>query len=129
MKEVIKFGFVGVVNTVLSLLIYYVFIWINKDWYILGTVAGYIISSIVGYFLNKIFVFQKKELKHAPTIVKYYIVYLSALLLNVLLMELWVGVLHLSEVIAPILTLCFTVPYNFLFSKFWVFKEKEKHES
>jgi len=41
-------------------------------------------------------------------------------------MYLLVDILKVSELIAPILVLFITVPYNYLFSKFWVFKSKEK---
>lgn len=42
-------------------------------------------------------------------------------------MYLWVDVLHISKYLAPILTLFVTVPYNYLFSKFWVFKSGKNY--
>ena len=127
-KTFMKFGVVGVVNTVLSLIIYYICIAINDDWYLAGTILGYIISSIVGYFLNKLMVFKRPDIKHSKSLPRYYVVYASALLLNVLLIELWINGLHISSWIAPILTLCFTVPYNFILSRLWVFSDDGKME-
>ena len=127
-KTFMKFGVVGVVNTVLSLIIYYICIAINNDWYLVGTILGYIISSIVGYFLNKLMVFKRPDIKHSKSLPRYYVVYASALLLNVLLIELWINGLHISSWIAPILTLCFTVPYNFILSRLWVFSDDSKTE-
>lgn len=127
-KTFMKFGVVGVVNTVLSLIIYYICIAINNDWYLVGTILGYIISSIVGYFLNKLMVFKRPDIKHSKSLPRYYVVYASALLLNVLLIELWINGLHISSWIAPILTLCFTVPYNFILSRLWVFSDDGKVE-
>ncbi|MBQ6461088.1 GtrA family protein [Candidatus Saccharibacteria bacterium] len=128
LKVFIKFGIVGVINTVLSLVIYYICIVINNDWYLFGTVLGYVISSIVGYFLNKLMVFKRPDMKHSRSLPRYYVVYASALILNILLMELWIKGLHLSSWIAPILTLCFTVPYNFVLSRIWVFSDNSKAE-
>ena len=128
LRILVKFGVVGVINTVLSLVIYYLCIAINNNWYLIGTVLGYVISSIVGYFLNKLMVFKKPGIKHSKSLPRYYAVYASALVLNVLLIQLWINVLHLSSWIAPILTLCFTVPYNFILSRMWVFSDNSKEE-
>lgn len=128
LKVFVKFGVVGVVNTVLSLAIYYVCIAINDSWYLIGTVLGYIISSILGYFLNKLMVFKRPDIKHSKSLPRYYVVYASALLLSVLLIGLWINGLHISSWVAPILTLCFTVPYNFILSRLWVFSDDGKAE-
>ena len=127
-KTFIKFGIVGAINTLLSLIIYYVCIAINSNWYLVGTILGYIVSSIIGYFLNKSLVFKRSDIKHKKSLPRYYIVYISALILNIVLIEFWVNGLHLSAWIAPILTLCFTVPYNFILSRLWVFSDNGKVE-
>ena len=40
-------------------------------------------------------------------------------------MYTFVDLLHISDKLAPILVLFFTIPYNYIFSKLWVFKNKE----
>ena len=124
--KLIKFGMVGVLNTFNSLWIYYLLISFHSN-YLLATILGYIISSIIGYFLNKIWVFKEKT-KSKKSLIRYYIVYLSSLGLNVLLMYLWVDCLNLSDKIAPILTLLITVPYNFIFSRLWIFNERKEEK-
>ena len=42
--QFIKFGIVGVTNTLLGLFIYYIFVLINKEWYQLGNVVSWLIS-------------------------------------------------------------------------------------
>lgn len=123
--QILKFSIVGVINTLLSLLIYYILLGLCFH-YNIATICGYIGSSIVGYFLNKIWVFQAKENSFRDSLMKYYIVYISALVLNLFCMYLWIQLLQISDKIAPLLTLCITIPYNFLWSKFWVFKKGEK---
>ena len=122
-KQFFKFGIVGVINTVSSWLFYYPLVFIHVN-YIIATTIAYILSSIIGYCLNNKWVFKKKIHDH-NSVIKYYVVYGSSYLINVGAMYLWVDVLHISKYLAPILTLLITVPYNFIFSKLWVFTKKE----
>ena len=119
--QFMKFGMVGVINTLASLVIYYILIYMKVN-YMVATVAGYIISSVVGYLLNRRWVFHAHNTKLSSSVIKYYLVYGTSLLINMGCMYFWVDVLQLSQIIAPILTLCITVPYNYLPSKFWTFK-------
>lgn len=120
--QFIKFGLVGASNTLISLIIYYLLVMLQAN-YLLATIMGYVISSLSGYVLNKLWVFKDKT-DTKRSIFRYYVVYISALLLNIMSMYLWVDILGISKQIAPILTLCITIPYNFIFSKLWTFRGK-----
>lgn len=122
-EQFVKFGIVGVINTCSSWVIYYPLVFLKVNYLIANTVA-YFGASIIGYFLNKIWVFKKKEKRIYKSIIKYYFVYISCFFLQTLLMYIIVHKLKISDKIAPIITLMFTVPYNFLLSKFWVFRNK-----
>ena len=123
-----KFGIVGVINTVSSWIVYYSLLFVNIQ-YLVATTIAYFTSSIIGYFLNKIWVFKKnKEKKDNSSIVRYYIVYISSYFLNLGCMYLLVDILGISDKIAPILVLFVTVPYNFIFSKLWIFKQKKQNK-
>ncbi len=122
-----KFGIVGVINTVNSWIIYYVLLFFNVHYLVANTIS-YFCSTLIGYLLNKIWVFKKNEndnKKDKASLIKYYVVYISSYFLNMFCMYLFVDILKLSDKIAPILVLFITVPYNFLFSRLWVFKEKK----
>lgn len=123
--QFIKFGFVGASNTVMSFAIYYALIYININ-YIIANTLGYIISSLWGYMLNKKWVFKEGTETTTKSIVKYYIVYGSSFLINTLCMYIFVDILRFSKVAAPILTMCITVPYNFIFNKIWTFSNKSR---
>lgn len=120
MKQFLKFGIVGIINTLSSTCYYWVFVYINVN-YMISTIIAYLLASFIGFILNKKWVFKKKN-ESSNTIVRYYIVYGSALLLNLACMYLWVDILSISEYIAPIITLFITVPYNFILSRNWVYK-------
>lgn len=121
--QFIKFGFVGCINTFSSWLFYYPLIFL-KVHYIVATTIAYILSSIIGYILNNKWVFRN-HVYNGKSVIKYYIVYGSSYLLNILTMYIIVKKIGLPETIAPILTLCVTVPYNFIFSRIWVFYQKK----
>lgn len=125
MKSLIKFCMVGASNTLISLAIYYGLLSLGIH-YAVAITAGYIISSISGFFLSKTWVFKKNTETTQKSIVKYYILYASALLLNVICMSVFIKGLRINEKIAPILTVVITTIYNFILSRNWVFKKGQE---
>jgi len=120
-----KFGIVGVSNTVISLLMYYIIIWINPEDYLLGNIVGWIVSVANAFFWNERFVFQKGKENTQNLIIKLCKTYLSyglTFLLSIVLLYVEVDILSWSEVVCPILNLLITVPLNFVFNKFWAFR-------
>lgn len=119
--QFIKFGFVGASNNLIYFAIYYVLIYLNTN-YLIANILGYTISSVWGYILNKKWVFKESTEKTSKSVIKYYIVYGSSFLINISFMYFFVDVFNFSKIIAPILTMFITVPYNFIFNKVWTFK-------
>ena len=56
-KQFIKFGLVGVSNTAVSMAVYYIFLWISPDLYMVGSILGTILSIANAFFWNDKFVF------------------------------------------------------------------------
>ncbi len=125
-----KFGIVGISNTLISLAVYYIFVFINKELYIIGNIAGFLISTINAYFWNNRFVFKNKdktkENNPRKKIIKTYISYGFTLLLGTALIAIQVEALEIDEKIAPVINLIITVPINFLLNKLWVYRNKKK---
>jgi len=119
-KQFIKFGIVGVFNTCNSLIIYYILLFFKLH-YLLANIIAYFTSTFISYFLNKKWVFNHK--KENNRVLQYYIVYITSFFLNNLTLYFLVDILKLSDKIAPLFVLIVTVPYNYLLTKFWVFKE------
>ncbi len=128
-KQFIKFGFVGALNTIISLTIYYLFIWIDDGYYIIGNVIGFIVSTLNAYLLNSKFVFSKKTKQNKARkfneIFKTFLSYGISLGLSTLLLYLEISIGKISEETAPIINLMITIPLNFCLNKFWVYKKKE----
>lgn len=124
--QFIKFGIVGVSNTFISLFIYYIFLWINKDLYMVGNIAGFIVSVSNSFFWNNRYVFRSDSHGVWETLKKLlrtYVSYGSTFLLSSAMLFIEIDILKLSEVISPIINLMITVPLNFIINKFWTFKK------
>jgi putative flippase GtrA len=121
-KQFLRFGIVGFVNTVLFLAIYYFFIWINPDFYLLGSISAFAITVAIAYILSRKFVFPDGRETAGRSLIKALIAYSFSFILSNGLLVLQVEVIHVSKVLAPILNLFVTVPVNFTINKFWTYK-------
>lgn len=125
--QFVKFGIVGVSNTLISYVIYVIFITF-KAHYLVASIAGFIVSVINAYYWNNKYVFQadnKEKRDWWKVFLKTFMSYAgTGLVLNNILLVFWVDVLGLSEMIGPIINLLITIPLNFLLNKYWAFKKK-----
>jgi len=123
-RQFFKFGIVGVSNTLISLGCYYLLVWLGAH-YLLANTVGFVLSVINSYVWNSRFVFKEKtERSEAKAFAKVFLSYGVSFCLSSVLMLLFVQVLGISEYLAPILRLVFTIPLNFFMNKLWAFKEK-----
>ena len=123
-----KFGLVGVSNTAVSMGVYYLFLWINPDLYMVGSILGTILSILNAFIWNDLFVFtgNPKDVKSVlKRLVKTYISYGGTSILSNVLLWIEVSLLSLSKVYAPIINLIITIPLNYLINKFWTFSKKK----
>ena len=122
--QFIKFGFVGGINTVLSYAIYYVLCIILGFNYLLSQGIAWLITVFISYILNNIMTFSDGGSTNwsIKNLVKVYISYsVTGLFLATFLSWIWVDVLSVEKVFAPIINLFFTIPLNFLLNKYWAY--------
>ena len=127
--QFVKFGLVGISNTVVSWICYYVILWIDDDLYMLGSLVGTVVSIANAFFWNDRFVFKGKEddLKsRLKRLGKTYVSYGGTSLLSMLLLWIEVQLFGVNKVIAPVVNLLITIPLNFLINKFWTFRNGEE---
>ena len=133
LMQFVKFGIVGVSNTVISYVLYVAGLMSLKKLnlfpdtdYLIAQAIGFILSVLWSFYWNNKYVFQSDENVKTPLwkrLLKTYVSYsFTGLFLNSLLLILWVQVLGISDLIAPIINLCISVPVSFWLSKFWAFK-------
>ncbi len=131
--QFVKFGIVGLSNTIISYVIYvggliflqYFGIFSKVD-YLVAQIVAFILSVLWSFYWNNkmVFVLEKgKERSLWKALVKTYISYsFTGLFLNSILLVFWVQICNISEFIAPIINLLVSVPLNFVINKFWAFK-------
>lgn len=131
--QFIKFGMVGVSNTLLSLLVTYAVIavfrlcfHITSTWSLdIATTVGYLAGVCNSYFWNKRYVFKDgKETSQKKAFAKMFVCYGVTYLLSMLIMNVLVDYCHVPGIIAPIPRLIITIPLNFIANKLWAFKDK-----
>ena len=129
--QFIKFGLVGISNTLIAYIAYSICVYIGIH-YLIANAIGFFISVLNAYYWSDRFVFKKGEGESRSTIwtiAKTYIAYGSTgLLLASILLYLYVDKLNISEYLAQLLVLVVTIPLNFIINKFWSFKTKKVNE-
>lgn len=120
-KQFIKFGLVGISNTLISLGTYYLLYFLGVN-YLISNTVGFVVSVLNSYYWNNKYVFKKTQKGHLKPLIKTFLSYGSTFLLSTVLLFIMVQYFGVSEIIAPIVTLVITIPLNFLMNKFWAFK-------
>ena len=130
--QFIKFGIVGISNTVIGYLIYLASLYILRRFQLWSTIDIFIAQFIMfvlsvawSFYWNNNMVFQANEGASRnvwAALMKTYVSYaFTSLFLAEVLLLLWVNICGISEFIAPLITLVITIPINFLLQKFWAF--------
>jgi len=129
-----RFGFVGLSGTILGYLIYLAVLALFRAAeeavrfdYLIGNVVSWALGVLWNFYWNRKYVFtdSSKQFSWIPALVKTYISYaFSGLIVSNVLSLLWVEVLKIDRLWAPILNLIITVPINYLLNKLWAFREE-----
>lgn len=117
-----KFCLVGIFNTFISLLCYYVIVLFNNALYIIAHIIGFIAGVLNSFFWNSRFVFKKFNEK-GKTLIKTILSYGFSLILGTILLYLMVDIIKLSAFIAPIINIVITTPINYIINKKWAYKK------
>jgi len=119
-KQFLKFGTVGVINTLIYMALYYGFLYIGLH-YLLSNVLAYVLSIVSSFAMHSRLVFKVKD-DVIRRFIKVFITYMITLSLSTGIMYLLVDMLGISPIIAPYITFIVTIPTSFLLQKLWAFK-------
>ena len=124
--QFLKFGFIGVLNNLIAYGIYIVLVDFGVH-YTLANVAGFSISVFNSYYWNQKYVFKDTAGYRVwwKTFFKTYISYAgTGIVLSNVLLVVFVEMLHIPRIIAPIFELIVTVPVNFIVNKYWAYRSQ-----
>ncbi len=135
--QFVKFGLIGVTNTVLSYVINVVALLSFQNMgmspkydYLVAQFVAFVLSVAWSFYWNNKLVFKEEESGQRvwwKALIKTYISYsFTGIFLNSVLSWIWVSIFHISKLVAPLINLVVSVPINFLINKFWAFKTEEK---
>ncbi len=129
--QFIKFGIVGISNTLIGYIVYSICVWIGMH-YLLANIIGFFVSVLNAFYWSNRFVFRKnidESRSLLGALIKTILAYASTgIVLNSVLLWLFIDQWHISEYVAPIIILVITVPTNFVLNKYWSFKTHKTNE-
>jgi putative flippase GtrA len=115
-----KFLLVGILNTVVGYLIFFVLVGFMN--YMLATVAGHLLAVAHSYIWNRYWVFSSKN--HPLTeFIKFNFVYLFVLVENLILMPIFVAGLGFDPRIAALMCIPITTFISFFGHRYLSFKK------
>ena len=121
----VKYGISGSIAATVQLGTLYFLVEKVQVWHLYAVVYAFFTSAAVAFFLQKFWTFRDASLKGAHfQMVSYLVLALTALLLNVGLMYLFVDVLRLWYMLAQVLTMGLVVVIVFLCNKNIIFNRE-----
>lgn len=131
--QFIKFGIVGVSNTLVSYLLNLLCLFLLDKYdvaydYVIANTVAFVLSVLWSFYWNERFVFTKQNEDYKSNkfvrLLKMYLSYgFTGIILNNVLSFLWISVLGISKVIAPLINSAIGVPINYVINKKWTFEE------
>ena len=129
--QFMKFGLVGVTNTILSYSINVLVLKLLQPYglswdYVAANLIAFLLSVLWSFHWNNKYVFteaegEKRNKWHA--LLKTYISYgFTGIILTNILSYVWINLFGISKYIAPLINLVISIPLNFLINKLWAFK-------
>ncbi len=98
--QFLKFGLVGVSNTLINYLVYVIFVALGAHYAVANT-FGFLISVLNAYFWGSRFVFKEDKTKEKrvwwQVLLKTYASYALGFVLNTLLLAFWIDLVHVGQ--------------------------------
>ena len=120
-KTVLRFIFVGVLNTIVGYSFYSFFIYLNRH-YSLASLASQVIGTIHSYFWNKYFTFKSQGYSLSE-ISRFLLVYLASYLINLFFLFILIDLLSANKFLAGLITLLITTLISFFGHRYFSFKK------
>ena len=118
----IKFGMVGVINTLVNWIIFFILNALGM-YYILANIIAYILGTVNSYLWNTLWVFKYKDKASTETTIKFIILNLIGLGLNTGILYVLVDLCNLNKFIGLVTTTSIVMIINYIVNKLWVFSK------
>ncbi|WP_194192042.1 GtrA family protein [Clostridium chrysemydis] len=124
-KKVAKFAIVGVLNTLISWVLFIVLNWLGV-YYLAANIIANSIAVVHSYLWNSIWVFKYKGSAKAKlkASIKFILLNVVGIGINALIMYVAVDFFNLNKLIAMVVATGFVMVLNYVVNRLWVFKEE-----
>jgi putative flippase GtrA len=119
--QFVKFGVVGVSNTLIFFLVYTLLLKVFGVWYVAASGIGFAVGAINGFLWNRAWTFRG-HVGDALTPVRWFVVQTSGLLVNLGLVYLFVDGAGLGELVGQAATIAIVTVLTFLANRAWTFR-------
>ncbi|MCW3032013.1 MAG: hypothetical protein QOK19_437 [Solirubrobacteraceae bacterium] len=121
--QFIKFGIVGVSNTLLTFIVYTLLLKVFGVWYIAASAIGFTVGAVNGFLLNRRWTFAG-HVGDALTPVRWAIVQGGGLGINLLLLYVFVHDARLDKLLAQACATVVVTITTFLINRAWTFRHE-----
>src|SRR5271166_6673954 len=119
--QFVKFGIVGVSNTLLTFAVYTLLLKVFGVWYLAASAIGFIVGATNGFLLNRKWTFAG-HVGDALTPVRWAVVQSGGLVLNEGLLYLWVARIGVDKLVGQALSIAVVTTLTFLANRAWTFR-------
>jgi putative flippase GtrA len=123
--QFVKFGIVGVSNTLISFAVYTLLLKAFGVWYVAASGIGFAVGAVNGFLWNRAWTFRG-HVGDALTPVRWFVVQSCGLLVNLGLVYLFVDGVGLGELTGQAATIAIVTVLTFFANRAWTFKGQEE---
>lgn len=125
-RQIVRYIISGGTAALVNLVLLYIFTDIFKIWYLLSSILAFCVTFFVSFFLQKYWTFRNREQeKIYRQMGLYFVVAVTNLGLNTLLMYLSVDILRIWYLLAQVLVIAVIAVESFLIYKFLIFNRQK----
>jgi putative flippase GtrA len=121
-KQVIKFGIVGVINTLDYYLLYLLFQSVLSIYYLYAHILAFLISMVGSFYMNSYFTYKTK-----PTLKKFLqfpLTYVVNIVVSTSAIYILVDLMKMNQKISPLLASLIAIPFTFALSRYILTKKE-----
>ncbi|WP_321371079.1 GtrA family protein [uncultured Desulfuromusa sp.] len=122
--QFIKFSLVGILNTLVHYLVFYLLFRVAGIAMILASAVGYMTGVLNSYLINRKWTFKPSGSGAGAEFIKFFVVNLVSLGVNLLSLQFLVSALGMLPEIAQVLAIFCSLLVNFSGNKWWTFKQR-----
>ena len=126
-KEIINYLIFGVLTTVVSFVVYFIFAKVFKIDEVISNVISWFFSVLFAFVTNKLYVFESKETGKKTLLKEIISFYLARLFTGVVcdlgVFALMVKTFKINDVLSKLVTQVIVIVLNYVLSKLIVFKQ------